>query len=705
MSITDNINFKNEVLRSLNQMKKELMEQITNNNSKNENILKTIENKISNVSDKYQDSLAQQAIEIEKLKDFQTFKEKINSTLKTQDTRINEAKNQLNTMKIEYDKIFSSNLTVPGYIGPRCQYKSIGDYLNSNIEPINKMKNTYNNINKEVSDLKVKINNNLKHCTNLVVEFGIEQCQNFFNSKVNDYQKQLEFTINEITEKIMDIKASFVKLKSETEDSVNLIKQKIEIIDMVPSIKPDIENLINQKLEIVDEKIKNIDVKIETINEKINNMDTKCDNLRQQNYNELNEKITGNTSEINNIKEMIKDLKNNKYIINNKEDLVINDNNDKQINFENFIKRKSSVEKININENRNSIRTLSPIKNNKNRIKTEDIKVDIHNYINHDNMNKRLSDDIDIMKEIQSHNSYSTSNNVSFNNINDADNILNKNIIENDEKYMHTPNLLYKLKKGKNILPLENNKLIPNSSKKAQKNKYKNIINTENVQRTVSKKLITFSPDINNNKQKIINNNVSFFLNQNDKTCTNFSMTANKILLKDFYEKLKCQNLEKYSKNETNDPITNKTMKLLDDNLKYFMLQYAEIQKNRKIMENSNDGSESKLINNEYNGTKDFSYQTNLYSERSRNNNNILNYKNYTETSKARKLPIKSLKLKREKDDVVNNLYKNHYEKKMQKELKNKNFINGPMKLTHAFGRTAYIAFSPNFSNKSLSNK
>ena len=91
----------------------------------------------------------------------------------------------------------------------------------------------------------------------------------------------------------------------------------MEIVDIVPTIKPDIETLISQK--------------IDDVNEKINNNDTNCCNLREKNYNELNEKITNNITEIENIKEIIKDLQNNKNINNNnKSNNLGNNDNDPQ---------------------------------------------------------------------------------------------------------------------------------------------------------------------------------------------------------------------------------------------------------------------------------------------------------------------------------------------------------------------------------------
>ena len=679
MSITDNINFKNEVLRSLNQMKKELTEQINTNNSKNELLLKEMENKINNISEKnklYQDSLAQQAIEIEKFKDFQTFKDKISTTIKSQENRIIDTKNQIYSMKNEYDRAFSENLSVPGYIGPKCKYRSIGDYLSSNIEIINKMKNTYSNINKDIAELKTKINNNLKHCTNLVVEFGIEQCKNFLNNKLNDYQKQLDFQINELTEKFMDMKVSFVQLKTETKEFENLIEKKMEIVEIVPTIKPDIETLISQK--------------INDVNEKINSNDTNCCNLREKNYNELNEKITNNITEIENIKETIKELQNNKNINNNnnnKSNNLGNNDNDPQ-----FLAEKNIT-----NENKNNMRTLSPVKNFINKLKSDDIKLDLHTFANQDIMNKGVTEDYGSLKELQTHNSCSNSNNISVNNINEIDNILNKNIIENDENFINSTNLLLFKSKKENYLSPENNKFIPNSSKKIKRNNQKNTLNIEENLQNMPKKLSSFSPDIIKNRD----NNGSFLSNPNDQNSSNFSMTAKKILLKDYYQKLKNKNFE-YCKNETNNPINSKTMKNLGDNFKNFMFLYPEAQKNKKILENSNDFSESQLINNDNNEGVDFLYQTNLYNERSRNYN-IINYKNNSEVAKKRKLQIKPFKIK--SDNIVDNLYKNHYEKKIQKEQKNKNIINGPMKLTNAFGRTNYTPFSPNLTTKSISYK
>jgi hypothetical protein len=63
------------------------------------------------------DSITLQKMKLEKISDYEPFKNKIEYMVTTHEMRINTIMNDLYNVKTRYDKIFENNLTVPGFIG------------------------------------------------------------------------------------------------------------------------------------------------------------------------------------------------------------------------------------------------------------------------------------------------------------------------------------------------------------------------------------------------------------------------------------------------------------------------------------------------------------------------------------------------------------------------------------------------------------
>ena len=82
--------------------------------------------------------------------------------LVTHEIRINNNIKDISNFSSKFDKIISDNIFIPGFIGPSCQYKTLSDYINSNIEEMNRMKVEKEVVKKEQKEYKIKMESFIK---------------------------------------------------------------------------------------------------------------------------------------------------------------------------------------------------------------------------------------------------------------------------------------------------------------------------------------------------------------------------------------------------------------------------------------------------------------------------------------------------------------------------------------------------------------
>ena len=76
-----------------------------------------------------------------KLEKISVSQKKLNDMLISHEMRINTLLTENKKLFLNYDKIIADNLIVPGYIGSSCPYKNLSEYLQYNINEIQKIKN------------------------------------------------------------------------------------------------------------------------------------------------------------------------------------------------------------------------------------------------------------------------------------------------------------------------------------------------------------------------------------------------------------------------------------------------------------------------------------------------------------------------------------------------------------------------------------
>ena len=281
-----------------------------------------------------------------KIKDFVTFQNKVNDMLVTHEIRINNNIKDISNFSSKFDKIISDNIFIPGFIGPSCQYKTLSDYINSNIEEMNRMKIEKEVIKKEQKEYKAKIEGFIKQMV-LLNETSMIQNKEYTNSKQKDYELLLDGKLQPLNDKIFRFYELSSQFQSTVEKDIKLFREHLDKIkeELIENIKEKEENLKKN----LDELHKKIVLNIQDIGinkNKIIGMKSDLDEINKS-YDKLNTSINEINKEIN---------------------LLKNNNNNNGIQRNNIIKgRRQSMINFTAFKNNIDLNNLSPRKPNKHK--------------------------------------------------------------------------------------------------------------------------------------------------------------------------------------------------------------------------------------------------------------------------------------------------------------------------------------------------
>ena len=280
------------------------------------------------------------------INDFTTFKNKVNDMLVTHEIRINNNIKDISNFSSKFDKIISDNIFIPGFIGPSCQYKTLSDYINSNIEEMNRMKIEKEVIKKEQKEYKIKIESFIKQMV-LLNETSMIQNKEYTNSKQKDYELLLDGKLQPLNDKIFRFYELSSQFQSTVEKDIKLFREHLDKIkeELIENIKEKEENLKKN----LDELHKKIVLNIQDIGinkNKIIGMKSDLDEINKS-YDKLNTSINEINKEIN---------------------LLKNNNNNNGIQRNNIIKgRRQSMINFTAFKNNIDLNNLSPRKPNKHK--------------------------------------------------------------------------------------------------------------------------------------------------------------------------------------------------------------------------------------------------------------------------------------------------------------------------------------------------
>ena len=118
----------------------------------------------------------------------------------THEIRINNNIEEIGSIRMKYDKAFIDNMLVPGYIGPSCQFKTIGDFVTYIMSEISKIKSDKEVMKNIFNEMKVKTDSVTRTILNLT-ESLIKRCNDYTNVQVTNTKKFIYEKLENIDEK------------------------------------------------------------------------------------------------------------------------------------------------------------------------------------------------------------------------------------------------------------------------------------------------------------------------------------------------------------------------------------------------------------------------------------------------------------------------------------------------------------------------
>ena len=651
----DIILFKDETLKIIREMSKQLFEGIRQKSNELDSKIIDIEYKLSKYKESNKrmfDIILEQKGFIEKIKNLSDFKTKTETRLLEFEIKFSNFFSDLVNFKSHYDKIIAENLNIPGIIGISCKYSSIADYIADNINKTKLFTNEQDKIKNEISLIKKNTDNLGKSLNGLVdvsvstsklyVDARNNEIKNIFNKKIDNLNNILSETKNNLQENVYN-----------KEDVTNLIKNEIK----------------NSKKEIINTIEGNIKKKVKIDKEKDNK-----DSIDKTKKNKLENSIDIK-KELKEIKKNFNDLKSNmENKLKGTLKLIKNQDNSKSSKYiNNYLTPEQNTmnpnSKNNINDNNSERQDNITILSNNNNTES--------NYKALQNNETKIYNNNKINKDIEEENK---KENKKSNNTEEHTETINSISYKVGNK-----SSIYKMKTPEKTLDIKSSKL-NNKLKGAlltpiflETNKQvKNIIGTDfqvkNEYNSPNKENVKHQPKYSRNDTKyktFSENKYNFakkFLKGKDKNNT------------------KSESKKKLTKIYLNT-------KELDTEKKYVINSIKSINF-KSIKEPTNNAVNSENENNN-SFTKD---EGSIFKK------NIMTESNERDRDN---IAIKLIKNKKQIIDEFNsnyikqyyptlNLYKNYYNKKLlenKEKVQLKDEIKLPKKISPAFGRTAYTQF------------
>ena len=659
----DLILFKEETLKTIREMEKQLFEKIQTKNNETESKIDDFNLKLSKFQEmnkRMYQSIIEQQVNLDKLKHLNEFKTKTDTKLVSLDIKMANIFSELIGIKSKYDKILVENLQVPGIIGLSCKYSSISEYIIDNLRILDEYNREKDNIKKKINELQLNNKKIMKDFT-VSINDSISECKLYTDKKINEIKSYFKERYENLDDIITNTKNRFeenvIKNEQINETIKNeIIRTKNEITNLI-----NVEHEENEKKNNEMKKIQSEQIKKQITDIKKNFKELKVDVEKRvveayklgKNKININSFISGSNNYSSNNNNGINDI-NNRNVFNEIEN---NKNNTKSVNINSNLKDKDN----------NSMFDL--IKN--------DMKV---NSCKENNSFKNKEDDLLRLKIVGTGRNSQLKNLENLNNAKNDLKILNSISIENNNKE-HKVNIPQKSQEVSKDINRSKEDLI-NVKKKLSRNKTLSDIKSKENILGENNSYIDYKYKTNNKKNK--------------------SIDANKI--NNLKSKIKNLNLD--IKNKSSN--TKYIIKSIDsgENIsspktKFFSgSNLIYINNENKI---NNENEINNYINN--NNSNSISISNN---DNDNSNNNIHKYNININLIKGKNISVKLLKDKIHKSNESNkdylkqqsstmNLYKEYYDKKMKEQKLKEELINKiikkPKKVSPIFGRTAYADF------------
>ena len=294
----NNSKLKEEIRKSLKTMEKKFLSLLDSKEMNTNKELVNIYDQLNDTVEKHKiivQDYSVQKIDHQKMNELQVFKNKVESMLITHEIRINNNIQDLLKSQSKYDKIIIDNLLLPGYIGPSCQYRNLGEYISHNIYEMGKLKSENEKLKRESNSVKSKIDAIMKQML-VLNETTYVRCTEYIENKRKDIEKMLEGKLGQFNDKLRDMRL--------------IISQfQLKIEEQTDNLKADLNKAINMKKELsilIEDKNEETQKMINLVHKKaiLNIQDI---GICKRKINEIITQINEN-SEINEINDYLQEL-------------------------------------------------------------------------------------------------------------------------------------------------------------------------------------------------------------------------------------------------------------------------------------------------------------------------------------------------------------------------------------------------------------
>ena len=344
----DFIQFKNDILKDIREFKIKINNDLRLKNASYDSFLLEFQNRIEKLEKENKNSNTS-IIEIKSklnyLNEFMSFKQKIENMVFNHDIKIKMNTDEMDRIKIKYDKIIDQNLIIPGILGGNGRFKTLKDYINNNNSEIGKIKYSLEEEKKLSVEFKKKFDNLPKTMINMI-DSAVRRSNEYTEIKQKDIEKNTDIKINDYNDKLMEIKVEYLENKKNFEDKIKKIKNEI---NHYSSIKDEILDILNEKINKLNENGKVNDYNLENIKKEVEEL--------KKSKNKFDNQVLNNTQLINEIKYKLKTINNIRH--NNNNNYGYNNNNFMNNNNNNLINNNY----INSNNNYNNYNNNFEIKN------------------------------------------------------------------------------------------------------------------------------------------------------------------------------------------------------------------------------------------------------------------------------------------------------------------------------------------------------
>ena len=236
-----------------------------------------------------------QKTNLEKIGKIDISQKKLNDMLLSQEIKIQELSSSNQRLIVNYDKIITENLTVPGFIGSSCVYQNLCEYIKHNINEIEKIKIEKEAERKMFEDIKHKIDGLMKNILNLI-DNSVIRCHKYTDNKQKYIEEMAQNKLVEISEKNMDFRTQVLtNLNNMNQQIKNFEKQIQDLVVLKSTVQSEIDDFLNDFYQKCKKEEKNLKVYLE-------------------NFNKIKTEITQMCTEVkSNKKETQTQIKQNKY--------------------------------------------------------------------------------------------------------------------------------------------------------------------------------------------------------------------------------------------------------------------------------------------------------------------------------------------------------------------------------------------------------